>query len=107
MLVPILPLSFPTLPDPLPGELHWSANVISAHNIISEAYHHATRLLRQEDGDALRLRIHSKRIFRRIIPILEALEPEVDNPGWISKSAHVLAGVMAQLETCAFAADGT
>lgn len=42
-----------------------------------------------------------------MIPILQALEPEVDNPGWISESAHVLAGVMAQLETCAFAADGT
>src|SRR6267154_4939845 len=88
MLVPILPLSFPALPDPIPGELHWSANVIAAHHILSEAYHHAAALLRQEDGDALRLRIHSERIFCRMIPILEAMEPEIDNPSWISENTH-------------------
>jgi hypothetical protein len=105
MLVPILPLSFPTVPDPIPGEQHWSANVTSAHHSLSEAYHHAAALLGQEDGDALRLCIHSEQIFCCMTPILEAMEPEIDNHGWISESMHTLAGVMSQPETYAFAAD--
>jgi hypothetical protein len=40
-----------------------------------------------------------------MISILEAIEPEIDNPGWISESMHALAGVMSQLETYAFATD--
>jgi hypothetical protein len=106
MAAPILPLNFPELPNPPDGELHWSANVCSAHSILSETYDRATQLLRQEDGDALRLRIHSERIFHRMVPILEAMEPEVRNFDWTSECAHALAGVMAQLETAGFAADG-
>lgn len=100
------PLVFPALPNPLDNELHWTANIVTAHGILSNTYEQATRLLRQEDGDALRLRIHSERIFRRMIPILQAMDPEVNDPEWVSDCAHALAGVMAQLETAAFAADG-
>ena len=106
MAAPVLPLNFPELPNPPDDEPHWSANVCSAHSILSETYDRATQLLRQEDGDALRLRIHSERIFHRMVPILEAMEPEVNDLDWTSECAHALAGVMAQLETAAFAADG-
>lgn len=41
-----------------------------------------------------------------MIPILEAMEPEINNIEWIAETAHALAGVMAQLKTAAFAAEG-
>jgi hypothetical protein len=80
--------------------------MLSAHEILSNVYSSATQLLCQEDGDTLRLRIHSERIFTRMIPILEAMEPEISNSEWIAESANALAGVMAQLETATFAAEG-
>jgi hypothetical protein len=50
--------------------------------------------------------IHSERIFHRMVPILEAMEPEVKSFDWTSECAHALVSVMAQLETAGFAVDG-
>lgn len=102
-----LPYAFPELPQFLEGEFRWSANVETTHSLLVEAYDRATQLLCQENGDALRLRIHSENIFSRSIPLLEAMEPEVNDFNWVSECAHVLAKVMVQLESAAFAAEGT
>ena len=104
--MPSIPAHFPDLPGPLDDKGPWEQNVHKAHTIITDTFSRATALLRQEDGDALWLRIHSERILQRIIPLLEALEPEVQNPNWIAECAHALATVMVALETSAFAADG-
>lgn len=80
--------------------------MLKAYGIISEAFLRATQLLRQEDGDALRLRILSEKIMQRTIPLLDALDSEVHDPNWTSDCTHALAGVMVALEAAAFAADG-
>jgi hypothetical protein len=104
--MPSLPAQFPDLPAPAEDERPWRQNVLKAYGIISEAFSRATQLLRQEDGDALRLRIHSEKIMQRMIPLLDALDSEVHDPNWTSVCTHVLAGVMVALEAAAFAADG-
>jgi hypothetical protein len=104
--MPPVPAHFPDLPAPSEDEGHWPTNVHKAYDIISDSFNRASQLLRQEDGDALRLRVHSEKIFRRTIPLLEALDPEVHNPHWTAECVHSLAGVVVALEKAAFAADG-
>ncbi|EPQ51350.1 hypothetical protein GLOTRDRAFT_133220 [Gloeophyllum trabeum ATCC 11539] len=99
------PAVFPPLPPSVDGTV-WSANVLRAHQILHDAYARASDLLRQEDGDPLRLRIHSERILKRMIPILEALDQEVADEHWSSGCAHALAKITVDLERAAFAADG-
>jgi len=84
----------------------WEQNIYKAYNIISDTFSCATRLLRQEDGDTLRLRIHSEKILQRSIPLLDALATEVHNTNWTAECTHALAAVMVALEAAAFAADG-
>jgi hypothetical protein len=104
--MPSIPTHFPGLPSRAASDSPWGHNICKAHTIISGTYSRATQLLRQEDGDALRLRIHSEKIFKRIIPLLKALEPEISNTSWITECTHALARVMVSLEEAAYAADG-
>lgn len=53
MTPPTIPLEFPALPHPPDDDFQWSADVLSAHKILSNTYNGATQLLRQEDGDTL------------------------------------------------------
>ena len=62
--MPSIPAQFPDLPAPAADEGPWWQNVLKAYGIISEAFSHATQLLRQEDGDALHLQIHSEKIMQ-------------------------------------------
>jgi hypothetical protein len=103
---PSIPAHFPDLLAPRDDEGPWGPNVHKAYTIISDMFSRATALLRQEDGDALRLRIHLERFLQWTIPLLEATEPEIQNPNWIAECAHGLAAVMVTLKTSAFAADG-
>ncbi|KII92778.1 hypothetical protein PLICRDRAFT_172830 [Plicaturopsis crispa FD-325 SS-3] len=105
MAAPGYPAHFPALPMH-PDGTDWNGNIYAAHNIVCETYNQAVQLLRQEDGDPLRLRIHSENIYHRMVPILQALEPEVFNREWIIEAANSLAAVMTRLERAAYTADG-
>jgi hypothetical protein len=106
MSVPSIPTHFPDLPVPAADEGPWGPNVHRADEIISNTFSRATQLLHQEDGDTLQLRIHSERILRHTIPLLDALDADVCNTNWTAECTHALASVMVALEATAFTADG-
>ncbi|KAJ6456832.1 hypothetical protein C8R47DRAFT_1082293 [Mycena vitilis] len=101
----VLPAQFPALPF-TPQEFNWSPDVLRAHTIITTAYERASTLLRQEEGDPLRLRIHSEQVLDKLVPILEALEPEVGDYGWLEASASALGELTVQLQRSALVAEG-
>lgn len=98
------PSELPDLPE-TPDHFQWGVNVHQAHNIITTAYTRADTLLRQEEADPVRLRVHSDQIANRIIPILEALEPEVGDQAWITECAETLGCLMVDLVRAAATAD--
>ncbi|KAK6983886.1 Integrase catalytic domain-containing protein [Favolaschia claudopus] len=99
------PAHFPELPE-TPATFNWSPDVLKAHGIINSSYTRAVALLQQEDGDPLRLRVHSDGILSKLVPLLEALVPEVGDDDWIALGAHSLGKLMVQLERSAIIADG-
>ncbi|KIJ63930.1 hypothetical protein HYDPIDRAFT_28831 [Hydnomerulius pinastri MD-312] len=99
------PLSFPDLPGSREGT-HWGPNALQAHGIIRDAYYQASQLLRQEDGDPPRLRIHSDQLHHKIAPLLEVLGHEVQSITWTMTSAHALGKLIRELEDAASAAEG-
>ena len=94
------PAQFPSLPDPISSD-GWSSGVLQAHEILTKAYHDSHSLLRFEDGDPIRLQLHSERLKKRIVPILQALEEEVSNPSWIAECTHALASLICELDGAA------
>ncbi|KAJ7496212.1 hypothetical protein B0H11DRAFT_2385644, partial [Mycena galericulata] len=96
---------FPALPR-TQDEFNWSPDVLQAHNIITAAYERASVLLRQEEPDPLRLRIHSEQVLNKLIPILEALVPEVGDQSWLEAGADALGQITVDLERSAVIADG-
>ena len=99
------PAQFPALPL-TPEQFNWSPNVLQAHNIITAAYDRASELLRQEEADPLRLRIHLEQVVNKLVPILEALVPEVGDQTWLEDCANALGQLTVQLERSAIIADG-
>lgn len=97
--------SFPVLP-PHPDGALWSPNVRQAHDILRDGYLHGEQALRQSDNDAHRLHLHSDKILNRMLPILEALEPEVMNNEYIKEAAERLAYLGVGLERAAHAIEG-
>jgi hypothetical protein len=99
------PAKFPPLPQ-TPDNFNWAPDVLQAHQIITVGYDRASALLRQEEGDPLRLRIHSEEILNKFVPILEALEPEVGDQPWLETCAHTLGALAVALQRGAAVADG-
>lgn len=99
------PTDFPPLPL-TPEEFNWSPDVLRAHDIITTAYDRASALLRQDEGDPLRLRVHSEQVVNRLVPILEALVPEVGDQRWLEASANALGAITVELERSAIVAEG-
>ena len=99
------PAQFPALPD-TPVHFQWSADVLQAHRIILSTYDRASTLLRQEEADPLRLRVHTDQILQNMVPILDALVPEVGDHIWIEKCAETLGALAVDLERAAAIADG-
>ncbi|KAJ7430994.1 hypothetical protein B0H11DRAFT_2262604 [Mycena galericulata] len=98
------PADFPDLPE-TPNDFQWGATVLQAHNIITTAYSRADTLLRQEEADPVRLRFNCDQIANRMVPILEALEPEVGDNIWVTECAESLGCMMVDLARAAAAAD--
>ena len=95
---------FPSLPHHFDGpDTEYSANAIAAHEILTETYHCAYRTLQASDNDTHRLRLHSDKIVNRMLPILEAMEPEILNNEWMVASMETLAGLVLELEGTAAA----
>lgn len=99
------PAAFPSLPL-TPEEFNWSPDVLRAHSIIAAAYERASAMLRQEEADPLRLRIHSEQVLNKLVPILEALLPEIGDYIWLEAGANALGQITVDLERAAIIADG-
>lgn len=63
--------NLPALP-PSPAAGAWSVRIHRAHQILVDAYHHASSVLHSQ-SDAQRIRIHAETIQADIIPVLFAL----------------------------------
>lgn len=75
------PLHLPPLPVP-PHSQNWAANINQAYTILSDAYDAASQLLRLEDGDPIRFRLHADRLVNRMAPILHELVPLTEDEEW-------------------------
>ncbi|KAJ6528482.1 hypothetical protein B0H19DRAFT_1274705 [Mycena capillaripes] len=95
-----LPEEFPALPPHFDSNV-WPPNVVEAHSILNSTYQYALEALYASDNDGHRLQLHSEKIQTRLLPILEAMEPEVLNPEWLKASAEALAGLVLELEVAA------
>ena len=60
--------------------------------------------LRFEDGDPIRLQLHSQRLLKRSVPLLQALESEIQQGSWIEEATHALAALIKQLDAAAIGA---
>ena len=91
---------------PLPARDYWSPNVCRAHEILQDAYQHAVGLLHQEDGDPLRIRIHTDQISHQMVPLLEALHREVGDINWMTTCAGKFGELLRLLENHVLAVSG-
>jgi hypothetical protein len=69
-----LPESFPGLPGFQKPNSSRAANVIQAHEVMSDVYHHVIHVLRQDNSEPLQLMFHIDCVSLDTIPLLEALE---------------------------------
>lgn len=91
------PQHLPPLPV-LPSGHVWSsrASADEAFTALSQGYDRASQLLRLEDGDPIRLRLHAEQITQRCFPIFDALcreLPQPDGEPWMAvcrQAFHVL-----------------
>ena len=88
---------FPELP-PLPPNAN-NTQFIEAYNIISSHYNSVSKLLREDESDPIRLRIHSERILHRVVPLLDALEKKLGNNEWILNVAKNLQDLVNEIDT--------
>ena len=100
----VRPLNFPDLPPP-PNEGPWPASVHEAQTILCQGYDHASRLLRQEDHDELRLQILSEEIQNDLVPLLVAMDIEIGDDEWADACARALAATVVAVENAATAMD--
>ncbi|KAK7030025.1 Integrase catalytic domain-containing protein [Favolaschia claudopus] len=99
------PASLPLLPD-TPDDFNWHPDVLEAYRTLETAYDNAANLLRHEEPDPLRLRVHSEQIVGRLLPIVQALVPEVGDEPWIDSVVNSFAQISVDLEHSAAIADG-
>lgn len=81
MLTYNLEPEFPSLPD----GYSWMASVKQAHEIISDTYHRAHRLLCLNDSEAIQLLFHIDAITNNAIPLLQSLESSEELVDLISR----------------------
>lgn len=104
-------ITFPPRPahiPPLPARhnsIPWPDGVQKAYGIISSAYDGSNQLLRLEDGDPIRLRAHSERITRRVLPVLRALTGELQDNRWSCVSMAAFDSLVSELNYAASTLD--
>ena len=98
-------LCFPDLPG-LEINQAWSQHVLDAHTRISSSHKQAIRFLQLEENEPMRLRLHSENITNRSIPLLKALENDMQNYSeWIRECAEALVTIAIDLAKMANALD--
>lgn len=93
IVMPVVPNTFPYLPSRTLIQAPWSANILTAHDTLSDIYRHAYRILNQEDADPLQLTFHIETVSGDAIPLLEALARDPQGremQDWLSYTAHLL-----------------
>ena len=91
------PTTFPSLPGP--GPPNHSTN--QAHQLISQSYCSSLHLLRQEEGDPIRLRFHIDRLKERILPLFMAFSSREIPGEWLINGVHILGQLLVALEKAA------
>ena len=79
----------------------WPDIIQQAYRIVAEAYNQSQRLLRLEDGDAIRLRLHSERLSIRIWGIAHQISREIQDDFWWQNCQAALRTLIAELEEAA------
>ena len=74
----------------LPDAREYSAQICEAHDIITNSYNAVSDLLLHESVDHVRLCIHADRLSAQIVPLLEALERDMQNNEWIEEAATAI-----------------
>jgi hypothetical protein len=100
----IRPISFPDLPAS-PEDGPWPPSVHEAHMILCRGYAQASRILRQEDHDATRLRILSEEIQEDMVSLLVAMDVEIGDSEWADACARALAATVVEIEQAADVVD--
>jgi hypothetical protein len=99
-----------TIPEHLPALPHspdgWSANILNAYQLLRNAFEHALLLLRQEDGDSIRLNLASEGLVNDMVPILEQMEGEGMPADFTHTCAHTLGPLVYELRMAAMAVEG-
>lgn len=99
------PFTFPENLPPLPFNNPWSTNVITARQVLDNAYIRALQTLREEDSDPLRYMLLSSNIVDNLIPVLEGMEADVPRK-WINECANILGPLVYELQVSALVAEG-
>lgn len=99
----VIPDHWPDLPHSQDG---WSANVLHAYKLLEGAFEHAVLLLRQEDGDPIRLNVTSESLVNDMVPILEKMEGEGIPSEFTHACAHILGPLVYELRMASTAAEG-
>lgn len=99
------PFTFPENLPTLPFDQTWSTNVITARQVLNNAYTRALQTLREEDSDPLRYKLLSSNVVDNLIPVLEGMEAEVPRD-WIDECVNILGPLVYELQVSTLAAEG-
>ena len=78
-------------------ERGWSANSVTAYNLVLERYGSARRALLQEDGDVIHLQVLLDSLNLRTVPVLQALINEVQSEEWADDACRCIGMATALL----------
>lgn len=98
------PLHIPPLPERHDGRL-WSGDVMKGFQIVCSAYDGSSQLLRLEDGDPIRLRLHSERLTSRVLPVLRALADQLQDEAWCACAISAFTALVNELDYAASSTD--
>lgn len=92
----------------LPQRTHpWPEDIINGHQAVSNEYTRAICVLREDDGDPVRLHIQSKNIVDRAIPLMLALcgPRHIEDEQWMIDGTRDLCNLVLALEHASDIAD--
>ena len=89
------PLQFLNLPE----NGQYNARILQAHSIIARHYNAASSLLELESTDHIRLRIFADRLSTHILPLLEALERDLQDDEWVTAAATAVVDLINSLKS--------
>ena len=94
----VRPQIFPELPE---REELFDDRIHRARDLIAASYNAASNLLLEEISDSIRLQIHAQRLSTRFLPLLEALERDLQDQEWIAGAVRALLDLINDLNLAA------